>query len=127
MYPEDFRYTREHEWVKVEGALGVVGITDHAQHALGDIVYVELPQVGAQAEQGKPLGTVESVKAVSEIYAPVSGEIVEVNQALAQSPELLNRDPHGAAWLAKIRLSNPAELESLLTAEQYRALLAEVS
>lgn len=127
MYPEEFRYTREHEWVKVEGDVGVVGITFHAQHALGDIVYVELPKVGAQAAQGKTLGTVESVKAVSDIYAPVSGEVIEVNQALVEKPELLNRDPHGEAWLAKIRLSAPEELANLLTAQQYRDLVAEES
>lgn len=127
MYPEEFRYTREHEWIKLEGDLGVVGITHHAQHSLGDIVYVELPKVGAQVTQGKPFGTVESVKAVSEIYAPVSGEVVEVNEALAQAPEMLNRDPHGAAWLAKIRLADPAELDRLLTASEYRDLVAEES
>jgi len=127
MYPEEFRYTREHEWVKVEGDVGVVGITFHAQQALGDIVYVELPKVGAQAVQGKTLGTVESVKAVSDIYAPVSGEIIEVNQTLVDKPELLNRDPHGEAWLAKIRLRAPEELGNLLTARQYRDLVAEES
>lgn len=127
MYPQEFRYTREHEWVKVEGDVGVVGITHHAQEALGDIVYVELPKVGAQAVQGKTLGTVESVKAVSDIYAPVSGIVIEVNESLVQAPELLNRDPHGEAWLAKIRLSDPSELDNLLTAEQYQALVAEES
>ncbi len=127
MYPEEFKYTREHEWIKVEGDVGVAGITFHAQHALGDIVYVELPKPGARVEQGKPMGTVESVKAVSEIYAPVSGEVIEVNEALAQTPELLNRDPHGEAWLIKIRLSAPEELANLLTAAQYRELVAEES
>ncbi|MGB9604889.1 MAG: glycine cleavage system protein GcvH [Bryobacteraceae bacterium] len=127
MYPQDFKYTREHEWVRVEGDVGVVGITFHAQQALGDIVYVELPKVGTQAVQGKPLGTVESVKAVSDIYSPVSGEVIEVNQTLVETPELLNRDPHGAAWLAKIRLSAPEELDNLLDAAQYEALIAEES
>ncbi len=127
MYPEEFKYTREHEWIKVEGDVGVAGITFHAQHALGDIVYVELPKPGARVEQGKPMGTVESVKAVSDIYAPVSGEVIEVNEALAQTPELLNRDPHGEAWLIKIRLSAPEELANLLTAAQYRELVAEES
>lgn len=127
MYPADFRYTREHEWVKVEGDVGVIGITFHAQQALGDIVYVELPKVGTRAVQGKTIGTVESVKAVSDIYSPVSGEVIEVNEALVQTPELLNRDPHGAAWLAKIRLSAPEELANLLDAEQYQALVAEES
>ncbi len=127
MYPTDYKYTREHEWVKVEGDVGVIGITFHAQQALGDIVYVELPKVGTQAVQGKTIGAVESVKAVSDIYSPVSGEVIEVNEALAETPELLNRDPHGAAWLAKIRLSAPEELEKLLDAEQYQALVAEES
>jgi glycine cleavage system H protein len=127
MYPEDFKYTREHEWVKVEGDVGVVGITFYAQQALGDIVYVDLPKVGTRVEQGKPLGSVESVKAVSDIYAPVSGEVIEVNEALVEQPELLNRDPHGAAWLAKIRLNSPEELNNLLDAAQYQALVAEES
>lgn len=127
MYPEQFRYTREHEWVKVEGDIAVAGITFHAQQALGDIVYLELPKPGTRAEQNKPLGTVESVKAVSDVYAPVSGEVIEVNQALAQTPELLNRDPHGEAWLVKIRLSDPSELDKLLSADQYRQLVAEES
>jgi glycine cleavage system H protein len=127
MYPEDFKYTREHEWVKVEGDVGVVGITFYAQQALGDIVYVDLPKVGTRVEQGKPLGSVESVKAVSDIYAPVSGEVIEVNEALVEKPELLNRDPHGAAWLAKIQLNSPEELNNLLDAAQYQALVAEES
>jgi glycine cleavage system H protein len=127
MYPDEFKYTREHEWVKVEGDVGAVGITFHAQQALGDIVYVELPKVGMKAEKGKTLGSVESVKAVSDIYAPVSGEVIEVNEALVQTPELLNRDPHGAGWLARIRLSSPEELNNLLDAEQYQALVAEES
>jgi glycine cleavage system H protein len=113
--------------VKVEGDVGVVGITFYAQQALGDIVYVDLPKVGTRVEQGKPLGSVESVKAVSDIYAPVSGEVIEVNEALVEQPELLNRDPHGAAWLAKIRLNSPEELNNLLDAAQYQALVAEES
>ena len=127
MYPDDFKYTREHEWVKVEGDVGVVGITFYAQQALGDIVYVDLPKVGTRVEQGKPLASVESVKAVSDIYAPVSGEVIEVNEALVEKPELLNRDPHGAAWLAKIRLNSPEELNNLLDSAQYQALVAEES
>ena len=107
MYPENFRYTKEHEWVLADGDTGTVGITDHAQEELGDIVYVDLPKVGSRVEAGKSLGSVESVKAVSDIYSPVSGEITEINEALADAPEKLNRDPHGAAWLVKIRLSNP--------------------
>src|SRR5580693_3675316 len=96
-YPTDFRYTKEHEWVKVEANVATIGITDHAQHELGDIVYVDLPKVGAEAEAGKTFGSVESVKAVSDIYSPVTGEIVEINETLASAPETLNSDPHGAA------------------------------
>src|ERR1035437_5127897 len=106
MYPDDYRYTKEHEWVLVEGDTATVGITFHAQKELGDIVYVDLPKAGARVEQGKPLGTVESVKAVSEIFSPVSGEVSAINVLLANAPEKLNEDPHGAAWLVKIELSN---------------------
>ena len=120
-YPENFRYTKEHEWVRVEGDLGVIGITNHAQQELGDIVYVDLPKPGTLVEQGKSLGSVESVKAVSDIYSPVSGEVVEVNESLGQSPEKLNQDPHGAAWLVKIRLSVPDQLKGLLSAADYQA------
>jgi glycine cleavage system H protein len=120
MYPENFRYTKEHEWVLVEGDAGTIGITDHAQHELGDIVYVDLPKVGAHLEKGKTLGSVESVKAVSDVYAPVSGEVTEINGLLADSPEKLNEDPHGAAWLVKLKLSAPAELENLMTAAEYQ-------
>ena len=120
MYPENFRYTKEHEWVRVEGDTGTVGITDHAQNELGDIVYVDLPKAGTRVEQGKSLGSVESVKAVSDIYSPVSGEVIEVNQALADAPEKLNQDPHGDGWLVKIRLSNPAEVDGLMSAADYQ-------
>jgi glycine cleavage system H protein len=120
MYPTNFHYTKEHEWVRVEGGIGVVGITDHAQQELGDIVYVELPKVGATVEQGKTMASVESVKAVSDVYAPVSGEVVEVNSLLATSPEKLNEDPHGDAWLVKIKLSAPDEIKQLLSAEDYQ-------
>ena len=123
MYPENFRYTKEHEWVMVEGDTATIGITDHAQSELGDIVYVDLPKAGTIVEKGKTLGSVESVKAVSDVYAPVSGEVIEVNQELAGGPELLNRDPHGAAWLVKIRLSTPDEIEQLLTAGEYQEYL----
>jgi glycine cleavage system H protein len=121
MYPTNLHYTKEHEWVRVEQDIAVVGITDHAQKELGDIVYVELPKVGSTVEQGKSLGSVESVKAVSDIYAPVSGEVIEINDALSTAPEKLNEDPHGAAWLVKIRLSKPDEIKQLLTAEAYEA------
>jgi len=120
MYPTNFRYTKEHEWVRVEGDIGVVGITDHAQKELGDIVYVDLAKVGARVEKGKTLGSVESVKAVSDIFVPVSGEVVETNEILSTTPEKLNEDPHGAAWLVKIRLSAPDEINLLLSAEDYQ-------
>ena len=120
MYPTNFRYTKEHEWVRVDGDTAAMGITDHAQKELGDIVYVDLPKAGTRVEQGKTLGSVESVKAVSDIYAPVSGEVTEVNEALATAPEKLNEDPHGAAWLVKIKLSAPDEVKRLLSAEDYQ-------
>jgi glycine cleavage system H protein len=120
MYPTNFRYTKEHEWVRVEGDIAVVGITDHAQKELGDIVYVDLPKVGARLEQGKTLGSVESVKAVSDIFAPVSGDVTEINEMLSTTPEKLNEDPHGAAWLVKIKLSAPDEVSRLLSAEDYQ-------
>jgi glycine cleavage system H protein len=125
MYPENFHYTKEHEWVSVEGDVGTIGITDHAQHELGDIVYVDLPKVGSTATQGKTLGSVESVKAVSDIYSPVSGEIIEINEALTEKPEKLNEDPHDGAWLVKIRLSSPNEVKSLLTAADYQTYIGE--
>ncbi len=121
MYPETFRYTKEHEWVLAEGGVGSIGITFHAQKELGDIVYVDLPKTGTVVEQGKSIGSVESVKAVSDIYSPVSGEVVEVNELLSSAPEKLNEDPHGEGWLVKIRLSNAAELEGLMNAADYQA------
>jgi glycine cleavage system H protein len=120
MYPENFRYTKEHEWVLAEGDIGTVGITNHAQEELGDIVYVDLPNVGSHVEQGKSLGSVESVKAVSDVYSPVSGEVIEVNPLLTNAPEKLNEDPHGAAWLVKIRLRAPQELPNLMSAADYQ-------
>ena len=126
-YPEEFRYTKEHEWVKVEGGAGTVGITDHAQKELGDIVYVDLPKVGAKVEKGKSLGSVESVKAVSDIYSPVSGEVVAINETLTSAPEKLNEDPHGAAWLVKVRLSAPDEIKQLLSASDYQTYVGAES
>jgi glycine cleavage system H protein len=123
MYPENFRYTKEHEWVLAEGDAATVGITDHAQEELGDIVYVDLPKVGSRVEQGKSLGSVESVKAVSDVYSPVSGEVTEVNGLLADAPEKLNEDPHGAAWLVKIKLSTPEELQNLMSASDYQTYI----
>ena len=124
-YPENFRYTREHEWVLVESDTGTIGITDHAQHELGDIVYVDLPKVGTTLSQGKTLGSVESVKAVSDIYSPVNGEVIEINTLLADKPETLNEDPHGTAWLVKVRLSQPDQINSLLSSADYQTYLGE--
>jgi len=121
MYPENYRYTKEHEWVHLEGGIATVGITDHAQKELGDIVYADLPKPGTKVEQGKTMGSVESVKAVSDIYSPVSGEVTENNEALATAPEKLNQDPHGEAWLVKIRVTAPSEIEGLLSAADYQS------
>jgi glycine cleavage system H protein len=121
MYPENYRYTKEHEWVRLEGDTATVGITFHAQKELGDIVYADLPKPGTLVERGKAMGSVESVKAVSEIYSPVSGQVVEVNETLAAAPEKLNQDPHGEAWLVKIRVSAPSEIDALLSAADYQS------
>ena len=121
MYPDYYRYTKEHEWVHVENGVGTIGITFHAQKELGDIVYVEVPKVGTPVEQGKNFAVVESVKAASEIFAPVSGEVVEANEALANTPELLNSDPHVAGWIAKIKLSAPQEIDGLMSPADYQA------
>jgi glycine cleavage system H protein len=123
MYPENYRYTKEHEWVHVEAGAGTIGITDHAQSELGDIVYVELPKLGAMVEQGKAFAVVESVKAASDIYAPVSGEVIAINDALTNAPETLNADPHGNGWIAKIKLSVPAEIDRLLSPSDYQTYL----
>ncbi|MBZ5703581.1 MAG: glycine cleavage system protein GcvH [Acidobacteriia bacterium] len=123
-YPPQYRYTKEHEWIQVQGELATIGITDYAQQELGDVVFVELPKAGARIETGKSFGTVESVKAVSEIYAPAAGEVVEANAALGEAPEKINADPHGAAWLIKVRLANPAELNGLMDAAAYEAYIA---
>jgi glycine cleavage system H protein len=123
MYPQNFRYTKEHEWVLVEGDTGTIGITDHAQEELGDIVYVDLPKPGTKLEQGKSLGSVESVKAVSDVYSPVSGEVTEANGSLADAPEKLNEDPHGAAWLIKVKLSDPGQVAGLMIAADYEAYI----
>jgi glycine cleavage system H protein len=125
MYPEDLHYTKQHEWVRFSEGAGVVGITDYAQKELGDIVYVDLPRVGSALEQGKTMGSVESVKAVSDIYAPVSGEVVEINDALSTAPEKLNESPHSDGWLVKIRLSAPDQISGLLSAEDYQKYVAE--
>src|SRR5271165_2840929 len=123
-YPADYKYTKEHEWLKVEGNTGVIGITNHAQESLGDIVFVELPKVGTELTVGKAFGTVESVKAVSDLYAPASGTVTETNGDLATSPEKVNKDPHGS-WMVKITLKNPGELDGLLSAADYEKFVAE--
>lgn len=122
-YPGNFRYTKEHEWVLAEGGTGTVGITHHAQSELGDIVYVDLPSVGTTVTQGESFGSVESVKAVSDLYSPITGEVTAVNETLAKAPETLNSDPHGEAWLVKVKLANPDEIQNLLTAEDYQSYL----
>jgi glycine cleavage system H protein len=123
-YPSDYKYTKEHEWIQVSGNSATVGITDHAQQALGDIVFVELPKVGTVLQTGKSFGTVESVKAVSDLYAPASGKVVAVNDVLNQSPENINKDAH-AAWMIKLELSNPAEVNGLLSAGDYEKYAEE--
>ena len=122
MYPSDRRYTKDHEWIIVTGTLGRVGITDYAQKQLGDVVFVELPDVGRAVAQGQASGTIESVKAVSELYSPASGKVVAVNPDLAVKPETVNKDPHGT-WLYDIELSNPAEVENLLNNDQYAEMV----
>lgn len=117
--PKDLKYTEEHEWLRREGANAVIGITDHAQEALGDIVFVELPAVGTKIERGKTFGTVESVKAVSDLFAPVSGEVLEVNEALASGPEIVNAEPYDKAWMVKVKVTRPAEIDALMDAAAY--------
>jgi glycine cleavage system H protein len=117
--PEDLHYSKDHEWLRVEGDVAVMGITDYAQNSLGDVVYVELPKPGEKFEAHESFGSVESVKAVSEIFTPVSGEVVEVNESLADEPEKVNNDPYGEAWMIRIRMSNPGEVDSLLSAIEY--------
>ena len=122
MYPADYKYTKDHEWIKVDGATGRVGITDFAQKQLGDVVYLDLPQVGRVVKQGEAFGTVESVKAVSELYSPVSGEVTAINTTLTDKPEAVNKDPHGS-WMIEIQMAAPAELEALLPVADYSALV----
>jgi glycine cleavage system H protein len=121
-YPGGYKYTKDHEWIELSGDRGKVGITDYAQQQLGDVVYIELPEVGSKLKQGQSFGTIESVKAVSELYAPVGGEVVEVNAALKEKPEAVNTDPHGS-WMIVVRLANAGEASALLDAAQYDALV----
>ena len=121
--PEDLQYSKDHEWIRVEGDTGIVGITDHAQHSLGDVVYVELPKVGESFTAHEPFGSVESVKAVSELFTPVSGEVTEINEALQDEPERVNSDPYGNGWMIRLRIGNKSELDSLLSAAEYEDYL----
>jgi len=125
MYPADYRYTKEHEWIKVEGPVGTIGITDYAQQELGDVVFVEMPKPGTKITAGQSFGTIESVKAVSEIFSPVSGEVIEANPALVDAPEKINQEPHGAAWLVKVRLADPKEASALMDAAAYESYIAD--
>jgi glycine cleavage system H protein len=125
MYPADYRYTKDHEWIKVQGDIGTIGITDYAQQELGDVVFVDLPKVSTKISAGKSLGSVESVKAVSEIYSPVSGEVTETNPLLIDAPEKINTDPHNTAWLIKLKLADPKEVAALMDAAAYQAYIAE--
>jgi glycine cleavage system H protein len=124
MYPAELRYSKEHEWVKVEGTRGRIGLTHHAQSALGDVVFVEVPKVGRTVKQMEAFGVVESVKAVSDVYAPVSGAVVEVNATLETTPELVNKDCYGAGWIVVVEMANPKELDALMDATAYEAFLA---
>jgi glycine cleavage system H protein len=125
MFPDDRRYTKDHEWVRIEGAVAKIGITDFAQGELGDIVYVEAPAVGATVAAGDVLGTIESVKAVSEVYAPVAGTVTAANPVLADRPETINADPHGAGWICEIAVSSPAEVDALMDAAAYSSLVGK--
>ncbi len=124
-FPDTLKYTKDHEWILVNGDTGTVGITDYAQGELGDVVFVELPEVGRVLKQHQSFGTIEAVKAVSDIYAPASGSVVEVNKDLSSTPELVNKDPYGKGWMVKLKLSNATELSALLDASAYKALVGK--
>jgi glycine cleavage system H protein len=124
-YPNDLRYTKEHEWVRLEGDVGVIGITDYAQDQLGDIVYLDLPSAGAKVAQYEKMGEIESVKAVSDLFSPITGEVVEANQEAADAPEVVNNEPYGRGWLIRVRLSDPAEFDGLLSPAAYQELVAK--
>jgi glycine cleavage system H protein len=124
-FPDNLKYTNDHEWIRVEGDTGWVGITDYAQSELGDVVFVELPAVGTKVAQGKSFGTIEAVKAVSDIFAPVSGEVLEANKDVQTSPDAVNKDPYGKGWMIKMRIANPAELAGLLNADAYKKIVAK--
>jgi glycine cleavage system H protein len=123
MYPKDFFFTKDHEWVRIEGDIGVVGVTDFAQKHLGDVVYVEVPEVGKHLDVHQTIGVIESVKAVSDVYSPISGEVVGINENLNGSPELINQDPHGKGWIIRLKVADRADTEKLLTAADYEKFL----
>ena len=123
--PEDVKYTKDHEWIRVEGDFGWIGITDFAQGELGDVVFVEMPKVGTKMVKGKSFGTIEAVKAVSDLYAPAAGEVVELNKIIQDSPDVVNKDPYGEGWMVKVKIADKAELAGLLDAEAYRKLTAK--
>lgn len=124
-FPKDLKYTNDHEWVRVEGDIAYVGITDYAQDALGDVVFLEIPEVGAHVEKGETFGVVESVKAVSDLYSPLSGEVVKANEDLVDAPEAINEDPYDDGWMIAVKMSDPSELGELMTAEDYETFIAE--
>jgi glycine cleavage system H protein len=126
-FPEDLKYTREHEWVSIEGSVATIGITDHAQEQLGDVVFVELPSVGDRVEKADAFGVVESTKAVSDVYAPLSGEVAEVNDDLPDNPELINEDPYGDGWMVKVTIGDKADLDDLMTADEYRKFIEDAA
>jgi glycine cleavage system H protein len=127
MYPDDLRYSKDHEWIRVDGDRGRVGITEYAQEQLGDVVFLELPEVGRKLQAGEVFGTVESVKAVSELFSPVAGEVLEANAELVKKPELVNSDPHGAAWMIVVRLADPKAVDALMDAKAYQAFVESES
>jgi len=124
-FPEDLEYTKDHEWIRINGDIGTVGITDYAQSELGDVVFVELPPVGNKVEFGQSFGTVEAVKAVSDLYSPVTGEVIEINKEIQDSPELVNKEPYERGWMIKVKLANADEVKHLLDAEAYKKLIAK--
>lgn len=124
-FPSNLRYTKDHEWLNVEGSVGTIGITEYAQGELGDVVFVELPAVGTTLTQGKAFGTIEAVKAVSDLYAPISGQVTEVNKKVQETPEVVNKDPYGDGWMIKVKLANPTEATSLIDAEAYKKLIGK--
>jgi glycine cleavage system H protein len=124
-FPKDLKYSKEHEWTRIEDGKAIIGITDHAQEELGDVVFVELPEVGSEVEQMGTFGVVESVKAVSDLYSPVTGEVLEINEALKEEPELINSDPYGDGWLIVVKISDEDEIDALLSVEEYEAFIKE--